>query len=391
MGHRVLMLGAGYAGLTAARRLGTLLRHTDTEITIVNDRPDFVERLRLHQFAAGQDLPRHDIASLLAGTNVRLRVARVASLDLAQRTVTADGETLRYDTLVYALGSSASPMPGAEHSWNAAASDAATRLRDRLAKAGKGTRVLVAGGGLTGIELATEIAASRPDLAVALASSGELGDWLAPGVRRYLRRGIDRLGIETIEGVRIKRFTPQGAITDGGTFVEAEVPIAATGFAANPIAAASGLRVEPSGQASVDDAMRSRSHPDVYVIGDAAGATGFGGRPLRMSCSSGMPTGWIAAGHLAAALTDRRPPRMRIRYFHQAISLGRSDAVVQFVTADDQPRRAYLTGRGAVRYKEALCRTAIWALAHDLPAWSVPRCDRHRGRIGATRNTATQI
>ncbi|MQM24700.1 NAD(P)/FAD-dependent oxidoreductase [Glycomyces albidus] len=369
MQHRVLVLGAGYAGLTAARRLSTLLRGTGTEIVLVNDTPNFIERIRLHQLAAGQDLPRHRLADLLAGTGVRVRVARVAAVDVDRRTVLTDAGELGYGTLVYALGSAAAAMPGAEaHAWNAGSPGAAVRLRDRLARAGEGDRVLVVGGGLTGLEIAAEIAESRPGLAVALATAGGLGDWLVPGAREHLRRGFDRLGIDVLEGVRVDRFTAAGAVAREGVLVPAQVSIAATGFAANPIAAAAGLDTDDCGRVPVDRAMRSLSHPDVDVIGDAAWAEGPGGRALRMSCSSGMPTAWIAAGHIAARLTSRRPPRLRIRYFHQTISIGRADAVVQFVTADDRPKRTYLTGKAASRYKEALCRIAVWSFAHDLPA-----------------------
>lgn len=373
MGHHVLILGAGYAGLTAARRLGTLLRHTGVDVVLVNDRTDFVERLRLHQLAAGQDLPRHDLAGLLAGTGVRLHCARVESIDPDERTVIADGEKLGYDTLVYALGSAGAPMPGgAEHGWDASSPVGAMRLRGRLGRAEKGERVLVVGGGLTGLEIAAEVAEARPELSVALATSGGLGDWLVPAARRHLRRGFDRLGIEVREGVRVDRFGPDGAVADGAPLA-ADVSVAAIGFAPNPIAADSTLRLDGSGQALVDAAMRSVSHPDVHVVGDAAWAMGPGGRPLRMSCSSGMPTGWIAAGHIAARLTGGREPRLRARYFHQSISIGRKDAVVQFVTADDRPKRGCLTGRAAVRYKEALCRIAVWSFAHDLPARTVRR------------------
>lgn len=368
MGHRILMLGAGYAGLTAARRLGTLLRGTDAEIVLVNDRTDFVERLRLHQVVAGQDLPRYELAELLRGTGVRHHCARVEAVDVDCRTVIADGEPLAYDTLVYGLGSSGAPMPDAEHVWSAASPVSAMRLRGRLSRAGARERVLVVGGGLTGLEVATEIAEARPELSVALATSGGLGDWLVPGARAHLRRGFARLGIEVFEGVRVEHCTEAGALLADGSVVKADIAIGATGFAPNPIAAASGLEVDARGQVVVDAAMRSVSHPEVFAIGDAALAAGPGGRPLRMSCSSGMPTGWLAAGHLAAAIAGRRPPTLRVRYFHQTISLGRRDAVVQFVTADDRPRSGYLTGPVAVRYKEALCRIAVWSFAHDLPA-----------------------
>jgi NADH:ubiquinone reductase (H+-translocating) len=368
MPHRIVILGAGYAGLTAARRLGTLLRGADAEIVLVNDRTDFVERLRLHQVAAGQDLPRYELAGLLDGSGVRLRCARVETVDAKARTVIADGEPIGYDSLVLALGSAGAPLPGDAHAWNAASPAGAMRLRGRLARAAPGERVLVAGGGLTGLEVASEVAEARPDLSVALATSGGLGDGLAPGARAHLRRGLERLNIDVREGVRVARFTGEGAMTEDGSLLDAEVAIGATGFTPNPIAASSGLEVNARGQVVVDAAMRSVSHPEVFAVGDAAFAMGPGGKPLRMSCSSGMPTGWLAAGHLAAAVAGRRPPTLRVRYFHQAISLGRRDAVVQFVTADDRPKRGYLTGRAAVRYKEALCRIAVWTFAHDLPA-----------------------
>jgi NADH dehydrogenase FAD-containing subunit len=228
--------------------------------------------------------------------------------------------------------------------------------------------VLVVGGGLTGVEVAAEITEARPDLSVILATSGAPGDRLAPGARGHLRSGLERLGIEVREGIRVREFTTEGAMAEDGTFLGADVAVSAIGFAPNPIAAASGLEVDGRGHVVVDAAMRAVSHPEVYAIGDAAFAIGPGGVPLRMSVSSGMPTGWLAAGHLAAAITGRRPPTMRVRYFHQAISLGRRDGVVQFVTADDRPRRRYLTGRIAAQYKNALCRISIWAFAHELPA-----------------------
>ncbi|MEU5155958.1 FAD-dependent oxidoreductase [Glycomyces sp. NPDC021274] len=368
MPHRIVILGAGYAGMTAARRLGTLLRGEDAEIVLVNERTDFVERLRLHQVAAGQDLPRYELADLLRGTGVRLHCARVEAVDAGNRTVVADGERIGYDSLVLALGSAGVPLPGGAEAWSAASPAAAMRLRGRLARAVEGERVLVVGGGLTGLEVAAEVAEARPDLSVALATSGALGDRLVPGARAHLRRGFAALGVEVREGVRVRRLVEAGAVAEDGTSLGADIVIGATGFAPHPIAAHAGLEVDARGQVVVDAAMRSVSHREVFAIGDTAFAAGPGGRPLRMSCSSGMPTGWLAAGHLAAAVAGRRPPALRVRYFHQAISLGRRNAVVQFVTADDRPRRGYLTGAAAARYKEALCRIAVWSFARDLPA-----------------------
>lgn len=206
MQHRIVVLGAGYAGAFSAGYLARQLHCDDFEITVVNAEPDFVERLRLHQLAAGQDLRHRPLAEVFAGTGIRLRLARVTGIDAEHRTVTvAAGEgidRLAYDTLLYALGSTAADhgVPGVdEHAFHVAARPSALRLRARLDELAVGGRVLVVGGNLTAIEAATEIAESRPGLRVGLATSGELGGWLGTKARRHLLRAFDRFGITVHE------------------------------------------------------------------------------------------------------------------------------------------------------------------------------------------------
>ncbi|WP_158104606.1 FAD-dependent oxidoreductase, partial [Amycolatopsis kentuckyensis] len=179
MKHRIVVLGAGYAGANAAGRLAKRLHPADTEITLVNADAEFVERVRMHQLATGQDLKPRPLAEVFAGTGVQVRIARVAAVDAERKTVAlSGGDELAYDTLVYALGSTAadSGVPGvAEHAHHLAGKQSALRLRARLAELPAGGTVLVVGGGLTGIEAVTEIAEARPDLEVALAARGRLG------------------------------------------------------------------------------------------------------------------------------------------------------------------------------------------------------------------------
>ena len=76
MKHRIVVLGAGYAGAIAAGRLARRLHPDNTEITVVNADPDFVERVRMHQLATGQDLKRRKLSDIYAGTGVQVRLAR---------------------------------------------------------------------------------------------------------------------------------------------------------------------------------------------------------------------------------------------------------------------------------------------------------------------------
>ncbi|MEV7058207.1 FAD-dependent oxidoreductase [Streptomyces microflavus] len=389
--HRIIVIGAGYSGAIAAGRLARRLRREDVAITLVNAESDFVERVRMHQLAVGQELRPRLFSEMFAGTGVRLRLARVTAVDVDRRTVTVtDGqstEELPYDTLVYALGSAwnTQGVPGtAEHAHDIAGRPGALRLRERLAGLAAGQPVVVVGGGLTGLEAATEIAEARPDLDVALAARGGLGDWLSPKGARHLRKVVDRLGITVHEHTAVTAVEADRVTTADST-IPAAVTVWTTGFAVHPIAQATALKTDTTGRIEVDGTMRSLSHPDVYAIGDAARVMGPGDKPLRMSCASGVPTAWQAADSIASRLTGTKPTTVPLRYFNQCISLGRRDGLIQYVTADDRARPAALTGRTAALYKELVCKGAAWGVAN--PTLGLPT--RRRGVV--TRKPAEAV
>ncbi|MGW6737564.1 NAD(P)/FAD-dependent oxidoreductase [Streptomyces sp. NPDC055013] len=381
MQHRIIVLGAGYTGATAAGRLAKRLHREDVAITLVNAEPDFVERVRMHQLAVGQELKPRPFAEMFAGTGVEVKLAEVTGIDADRRAVTvveahsAGQQELEYDTLVYALGSGWNPqsVPGtAEHAHEISSRPGALRLRERLARLDAGQPVVVVGGGLTGLEAATEIAESRPDLDVALVARGGFGDWLSDRGRGHLRKVFAGLGITVHEHTAVTAVEADRVLTDG-TSVPAAVTVWATGFAVHPIAEASTLEVSRTGQIVVDETMRSLSHPEVYAVGDAALVTGPGDKPLRMSCASGVPTAWQAADAIAARLTGDKLPKVPIRYFQQCVSLGRKEGLIQFVTADDHAVPKALTGRLAAFYKEIICKGAAWAVAHPTVGMPVRR------------------
>ncbi|MGW7079059.1 NAD(P)/FAD-dependent oxidoreductase [Streptomyces sp. NPDC054866] len=394
--HRIVVIGAGYTGAIAAGRLAKRLRREDVAITLVNPEPDFVERVRMHQLTAGQDLTHRPFSEMFAGTGVELRLAKVTAVDVDRKTVAlseAQGgtEDLEYDTLVYALGSgwNAQGVPGtAEHAHEIASRPGAHRLRERLAGLDAGETVVVVGGGLTGLEAATEIAEARPDLDVALAARGELGDWLSPKGRGHVRKVFAGLGITAHEQAAVTGVQADRVTTADGKAIPAAVTVWTAGFAVHPIAEATALEVTDSGQIVVDRTMRSVSHPDVYAVGDAAMAIGPGDKPLRMSCATGTPMAWQAADAIAARLTGGKIPKTPIRYFNQCISLGRKNGLIQYVTADDRSVNAALTGRLAAVYKELVCKGAAWGVAN--PTLGLPTRPRPITQTPALTNTPAE-
>ncbi|GAB3768228.1 NAD(P)/FAD-dependent oxidoreductase [Microlunatus parietis] len=371
LNHRIVVLGAGYAGVLAAGRLARQLGD-GVEIVLVNADGDFVERVRLHQLAAGQDLRPRPLRELFAGSTVAVRQAVVDGLDVDRRTVRlredAGAAEIGYDTLVYALGSTAADhgIPGVtEHAQTLAGRAGALRLRDRLRELPAGASVAVIGGGLTGLEAITEIAESRPDLKPALITREPLGDRLGDRARRHLGRVLNRLGVAVSDQREVLRVEDGAVITHRGA-VPAAVTVWAAGFGVQPIAAAAALEVTGGGRIVVDETMRSVSHPDVYAVGDAGSAAGVNGTTLRMSCASGLPMALRATSAIIARLTGRPVRPHPISYYLRCISLGRRDGIIQPVTRDDRALAAAITGPAAARIKEFVCAGAAWFATHPV-------------------------
>lgn len=353
----ILVIGAGYAGLLAANAAA---RGVDEPVVLVNERDTFVERVRLHQLAAGQDLVHRPLAGLLR-PGVALVVGRVAAIDAdAGEVRLADGRELSYDTLVYALGSRGDlSTPGAaEHAYDIAAPEDAARLRERLAAGGS---VVVVGGGLTGIEAAAELAGTAAEVELL---TDRLGAGLSVKGRAHVAGALDRLGVTVREGVSVASVRADGVELAGGERVAADAVVWTAGFRVPELARAAGFAVTAAGRMVVDDTLRSVSHPDVYGVGDAAAARLPGGQELRMACATGLPTGQHAAKAIIARRAGREPRGLRFRYVNQCVSLGRDDALVQFVGRDDSPRERVLTGRVAALYKEAIVKATIFAQRH---------------------------
>lgn len=367
MTHHIVVLGAGYAGLTAAKGAARRLRGKDVRITLVNAVGHFVERVRLHQLAAGQRLQALPLDRLLAGTGIELVVARVTAVDAAARTVRVDAapHAIGYDTLVYALGSAADTagVPGAAaHASAVAGHQDAVRLRERTADVRTQGVLAVVGAGLTGIETAAELAEAHPRFTVHLVTGGALGAGLSERGGRYLRDALHRHGIALREHTRVCEVAAHGLVLADGGELPADVVVWAAGFRVPDVAREAGFAVDARGLLMVDPTLRSLSHPEVFAAGDAAAAYGPDGAASRMSCQTGLPMGAYVARSVAAALDGRAPQPMRLRYVWQNISLGRRDGLTQFTRADDSPVSAVLTGRASALFKETVTRGTVVAV-----------------------------
>lgn len=361
--HRIVILGGGYAGVMAAQRLA---HSKQADITLINGSPMFVERIRLHQRAARHTDHKHPISEILRGTHVKLITGWVQAIDPARHCVTYTGEmgatSIEYDTLVYALGSTIDrdSVPGVREFADALVPDGAPALHEKLAALPAGAQVIVCGGGLTGIETVTELAEENPHLQMTMVTRDVVGAKLSRKGRAHLNDVFDRLKIVRREGQPVTRIEAD-AVVVGGERLPYDVVIWAGSFSVSPLAREAGFAVNGRGQIVVDEMMRSVSHPDVYAVGDAAYSADQA-VPLRMACATAVPMGAQAASNIIAGLEGKAPQPLPFRYYFQCISLGRNDALIQMVGADDSPREFIITGRAGALYKEMICRFAYASL-----------------------------
>lgn len=359
---QILILGGGYAGLACAARLAHRLRAQGiaAQVRLVTASPVLVERIRLHQAATGQQLPPRPIVPLLAPLGVDVTIGRASSIDLAARTVTVDGEALPWDRLVLALGSQNDPVRAAGAF--TLEPGRADELHDHLWGLARGAHVAVVGGGLTGIEAASEIAEHFPHLQVHLLTGGRVAQEFSEAARSHVVQVLtQRMRIQLHEQT-VVRAIGAGAVETPTGPVPADACVWAAGFAAHPLAAQAGLRVNAGGQVLVDPSLRSTSHPAVYAAGDIAAPVLPPGQPLPMGCKTAMPMGVHVADTIARELAGREPQPFDHALLFYCVSLGRRDGLIQWADGEGQLTGRILTGRRGALFKELICRSTWWAL-----------------------------
>ncbi len=365
---RILVIGAGYAGLLFTMRLAGKVARQNVHLTLVNESDTFTERPRLHQFATNQEVQWRSLPQMLSRKNIQFIQGRVIGLDPIQRKIMLEEQQythqLEYDYLVYALGSETDrkTVPGvAQYAYTLAARGplSAAALRETLPSIeARGGQVVVAGGGATGIETAAEVASAYPHIKVRLVTREPLALFLGKSVASSIRSSLQLLGVEIIDQTSVTAVRAQSVVTDQGGKLACDLCLWTGGFVAPSLAREAGLAVNERNQIVVDPFLRSISHPEIYAIGDAAHPRENPGVPMvRMSAVTATIMGAHGADCLSAILRGKTPRPLSFAYIGQGIALGRHNAIGFNNYPDDKPIPPYFTGwlgylirEGFVRY-----------------------------------------
>jgi NADH dehydrogenase len=362
--HKVVVIGGGFAGTLAANRLQ---QNPGIGITLVNPRPKFVQRLRLHQFVAGtgsEDVATVDYGSVL-GDGVRLVVDSVTRIDTTARKVLLEsGDTLDYDYVIYAAGSTAAvpaTIPGAaEFAYPLAEFEPAQRLRSAIEESDPDAPITVIGGGLTGIEVAAELA--EQGRTVMLVCGGRLAPSFGEPARRSVARWLDKNGVAVLESGVVVEVRPDAVVLADGAVHPSAVTIWAGGFGVPDLPARSGLHTDALGRLVTDETLTSVDDERIVGAGDAVAPSG---QALRMACYTAGPTAAAAADTVLSRIGGAQPARFALAFVAANVGLGRRAAVGQFTRKDDSPVDFHIRGRIAALIKEAVIKGIPWGLRRE--------------------------
>jgi NADH:ubiquinone reductase (H+-translocating) len=359
--HKVVVIGGGYAGTLAANRLQ---QNAGIDITLVNPRPKFVQRLRLHQFVAGTGEATTDYGTLL-GEGIRLVVDSATHIDTAARRVLLkSGNTLDYDYVIYAVGSTGAVPAGvsgaAEFAYPMAELELAQRLRAAIDELPAEAWITVVGAGLTGIETAAELA--EQGRIVTLVCGGRLAPSFSEPGRRSVARWFARNGVEVLETAVVTEVRPDAVVLADGTVWPSGLTIWAGGFGVPELAARSGLSTDGLGRLLTDETLTSVDDVRIVAAGDCAAPSG---QALRMACYTAGPTAATAADTVLSHIAGVEPARFGLAFLASNVGLGRRAAVGQFTRKDDTPVNFHIRGRIPALIKEAVTKGTLWGLRRE--------------------------
>ncbi len=371
---KVLIVGAGYAGIHAALRIAR--RAPKAQITLVGLSPRFEERIRLHEHAVGKSPWAVSLPRLLKNRSIRFIVGKVERIERQERTAwirelpmddTTPLSRLDWDQLVLALGSVPKRAPiRAKNVFHLSAQEAQTMSERLFAMKKTGGRVVVVGGGLTGIEAATEIAETYPKLEVHLVSRGSLGAEFSRRASQVLRQRCAVLNIRIHSDLTVTRVG-QDTLRTEEKDIQFDLCVWATGFVGPKLPEGLALDVDSQGRLQVLSTLQSVQDECVFVAGDLAAHPHS--PHIVAGCKSAIPSGARAGENVVAQMVGRRLRPFRFWAPVFCVSLGRRAGLIQCAAPDGTMTGRVIRGRWGALIKELICRSTRLMFAFE--RWGV--------------------
>lgn len=335
---KIVIIGGGFAGLWAAFSAVRLARIHNCEdqfaLTLINK--DEFHGLRPRFYESDLSQTRILLVDFLKPIHVVQKIATVTQIDPAQQKIhMAESDPIDYDRLILATGSQLSRpnIPGlAEYGFDVDTYQAAKKLQTHiqsLAKqkgAGRFT-VIVAGGGFTGVEAATDLmdrlkALSPKKVRVIVLDRTAVASRFSLETQAVIFTAFKEMGIETRSNVQIIRVTPDHIELDTGEIIQTQTVVWTAGMQSNALTQDFGVELDRFGRLPVDHFLRIQGIENCFAAGDVAAASTDGTHTTLLSCQHAMPQGRVAGNNAVADLLGEPLTPYEQLKFVTSIDLG---------------------------------------------------------------------
>ncbi|PAE30209.1 FAD-dependent oxidoreductase [Paenibacillus sp. 7884-2] len=354
---KIVVLGAGYAGLVATRRLSQKLSAEEAEIVLINKHNYHYESTWLHEVAAGTINPnqaRFMLTDVVNPKKVRLIYDTVQEVKKDEKRVVLENSEVSYDYLIVALGfvSNTFGIPGMEeHAYAIEDIDSSRLIAEHIeyqfAKYATNDNasedsltILVGGGGFTGIKFVGELAEKVPQLCkkydIDRSKARIINVEAAPSILpvfdedlvTYAKKSLEDRGVEFRIGAPIKECTEEGFIVgDDKELIKAGTVVWTGGVTGNPVLAKSGFEVF-KGKVNVDADLRVPGVEDIFILGDCSWTMDKeSGRPYPPTGQLATQEGATAADNIIALLRNEPLKDFVFSNKGTVASLGISDGI----------------------------------------------------------------
>ncbi len=380
MAKRILIIGAGFAATDAAlsaARLRALQKVSSDELEITVIAPDPVLTVRPRLYEPNPDKMKVPLLDLFSAVDVNFVSGTVTGIDTDDQSITFanrgnEAQKLRYDRLVLAAGSSLfrPPVPGVDqHTFSVDSIPEAVSLDLHLngltkrPDSPKRNTIVVAGGGFTGIEVATEMAARLRNIlgpggdvqVIIVDRSSNIAPDMGDEARPHITQALRQLGIRAITATAITGVDADGVTLSNGERIDASTVIWAAGMRATPLTACINAERDNFGRLLVDAYLAVPGVANVWATGDAAKAASDDlGNHTLMSCQHAKRMGAYAGNNAAASLLNVDPEPYQQRTYVTCLDLGEPGAL--FTRGWD--RKVEATGADAKAIKQEV--NTIW-------------------------------
>lgn len=377
MSNKIVIIGAGFAGVwsaLSARRLATITKNENLEITVISPEPTLVMRPRLYE--ANPSEMTSPLGPILEAAGVTFIRGTAEKIQTETNTVTVrslDGtdSTISYDRLILAAGSSVVRPRGVtgieQHAFDIDSLKTSVKLDNHLQKLASlpptpsRDTIVVCGAGFTGVELATELPKRLGHLEnpriVLVESADQVGPELGPGPRPEILKALSELGVETRLGSPVTEISADAVILASGERIETNTAVWTAGMRATPLTQQIPSERDPLNRLRVDGNLQIPSIDNVFATGDAACALAdTKGHYALMSCQHAMQLGRVS-GHNAAAglLGEPLTPYVQAAY-NCCLDLGAYGSVI----AGGWEKKIRLTGDLAKKVKQFINQKVIY-------------------------------